>query len=189
MKWWFSCILAAGILWSARADVNVEWYGFDGFFADPGGTGLLSGGGSTVAMLVWTLQASDWDLRLQPGSYTIGSEVILGDMVEVTDPYATVFEQQYLGPFSGGYLYARIFDAGTTTNAASITGGLAYYQGPRAVVNNHTGGDPDRYNMNSGSANNEFYPGTDLLDRTVVPEPAVMTLVALGALALLRRRS
>ena len=184
-----SIALTAALAVSASANINVTWYGLDGFVRPGGGdVGPNDGGLSTVAILVWTDNLADWNTLLQPGSHTIGNEVILGAPVVTADEFATVFAQQYVGAFSAGWIYARVFDGGTTVNPATVTPGLLYYQGPAVAANNNNTPDaPDLYDMNTSSAG---IPGltTDVLNRAVVPEPSTLAFLGLGGLALALRR-
>lgn len=189
----FAGLVAALIAATSHANIVVQWSGVEGFVKNDGSTPLLNGGGDTVAILVFSASGSFWNTPLLAGSHTVGDEVILGSVASITydaiDPYGFVPVQNVNEPFNTGFIYARIFDEGTTSDASSVTAGLYYYQGPSvATVNNADPTAPDQYNMNTGSA---LIPGfnTDVLNRqVVVPEPSVLAFLGLGGLALAARR-
>lgn len=186
-------MLAAFMAVSSYASIVVQWSGVDGFVKNDGSTPLLNGGGDTVAILVFSASGSFWNTPLLAGSHVVGDEVILGSVASITynpaDPYGFVPVQNVNEPFAAGFIYARIFDEGTTSDPTSVNAGLYYYQGPSvATVNNTDPTAPDQYNMNTGSA---AIPGfnTDVLNRqVVVPEPSVLAFLGLGGLALAARR-
>ncbi|HMO52785.1 MAG TPA: PEP-CTERM sorting domain-containing protein [Kiritimatiellia bacterium] len=186
--------ISVGMMAAANANIVLAWSGLDGFVKNDGVTPLLDGGGSTVAILIYSPSGAFYNTDLVAGSHTIGDEVIWGSVVNVlfdpVDPYGFVPEQNYAQAFQAGFIYARIFDEGTTANPNSVTPGLWYYQGPIVATINNTSDPvtPDNYNMNQGTAGFDDFR-TDVLNRqVVVPEPSTLAFLGLGGLALALRR-
>ena len=194
MKKLLTAIIASvSLACAANAALNIQWSAVDGFVKSDGSTPLLDGTGNTVAILIWSPSGAFYNTDLLAGSHTIGDEVILGPVVTIeynaADPYGFVPAQNYSGAFAPGFIYARIFDEGTTANPATVTPGLWYYQGPIvAAIDNNTPETPDSYNMHTSSAGFDGFQ-TDVLNRQVViPEPSTLAFLGLGGLALALRR-
>lgn len=187
------CIISllSAISMFASANMVVQWYAPDGFIKEgPGDIPLLNNGGNTVAFLIFSPSGSFWNQPLVAGSFTIGDEVIVDGPISVDyipgDPYGYWISNINI-PYTPGVMYARVFDEGTTSNPASVTNGLWYWQSRMVTVIDTDVLNPQFFNVNEGSANIPGY-NTDQLNRQVVPEPATLAILALGAAVVAIRR-
>ena len=180
--------VTASFVTSSFADINVDWKGPDGFLKADDVTGIVSGGTTALAQLIYSPligYSSVWvNGGVDPG-YQILDTVILTDSGGA-DPYGT-FVASYSGAFQPGFIYARIFDGGTG-NPANIGFGTMWYDSPIiATVNNLTPETPDQFNvqgahpsLNNGGFGDNLYKG--------VPEPTTLAFLSVGGLVLAIRR-
>lgn len=185
---------------AAHANVFVGWTAQGGFFWSGSGTGILAGGGSTIAQLIWSPDATASAAGV--GGTTTESEMIV-DAVTFTENVGgidqwcwwstqIVSDDGGANP-NGGYIYARIFQDSV------IEAGDWVYNGPVVAASNlDPNGNPkptqQGYNLNDptlgrgGSAGNEI---DGAFSSQVVPEPATLSMLLLGGvvMALRRRRS
>lgn len=177
----------------AHSNIFVRWQGLSGFYRNDYTPLLEVSPGNytnTVAFLIFSPSGAFWSQNLLPGTFTIGDEIILDVQAVnyVGDEYGPVYPQTIQTNFMAGFLYARVFDQGTTFNPATVTNGLWYYQSPmtQTVFNNTL--NPTVFNIHSGSALDPNYPDADILSRQVVPEPATLAILALGGAVVAIRR-
>lgn len=181
---------------ASYSSLHVTWTGPAGFVGADGVRPLLQIGtttnyGSAFAIIVFSASGAYYNDNLVEGSFTIGDEIILDTQIisYVGDEYGPVFSQTFNTNFMAGYMYARVFDVGTTPNPASVTNGLWYYQGPITQTVDNTSILPTYHYIHRGTAG--FPPpfeDADRLDRQVVPEPATLAILALGGAVVAVRR-
>jgi hypothetical protein len=182
-------LMAAGV---AQANVFIGWTATGGFVWS-GGSGILAGGGSTIAQLLWSP-----DNVVSPaglgGTATEGESVLmeltLTEGVGGIDEWAwwtvdVVVDDGGANP-AGGYVYGRIFQDDTVELDDYV------YNGPVIAASdlNPSAIPPptaQSYNMNRNTTLGDDIDGA--YASQVVPEPATLSLLALGAMVIgLRRR-
>ena len=184
-------LLTAGM---ASANVYVGWNAVGGFFWSNPVTGILAGGGSTIAQLIWSPDAAVSDANANTADYLTGGETLLNEwtLTEAGESewafWTTdiVVDDGGANP-AGGYVYARIFqDSVVETDDY-------YYAGPVIAAQNlDPNGEPkpqaQDYAMNIGGVSGDEIDGQ--YSAQVVPEPATLALFGIGALIVgLRRKS
>ena len=189
-------IYVVGMLFSFSITANyvfadqiaVQWQGLGGFVKTDGETPLLDGGGASVAFLIFSPSGSSWGTALTLGNFIQGDERVL-QQVNINDDYGTVFTANSAPQeFEPGFIYARVFDIGTTLTLGQPVEGTWYYESPSvSAVSIVNGNSPQFININTGSAGIEGFE-TDIVNRQVVPEPSSLALIGLGGLALALRR-
>jgi len=172
------------------ADINVNWTGPDGFYKVDDVTGLVNGGQTAYAQLIYTpISAYSADSAAVGGGVEAGFQIL--DTTILTDsggadPYGT-FVASYSGTFQAGFIYARVFDGGTG-NPANIVAGTWFYDSPIvATINNATPETPDSFNIQGGNPS----PGNGGFGDTVykqVPEPTTLAFLGIGGVVLALRR-
>ena len=171
------CALAV----SANAAFILNWGAAAGFTTD-GTNPILPGvGQSTVANLY--LAPDGVADEIGPGGVPQGDDILL-DTATATNGGGSYEEYGFFGPalfnapFQAGSVYGVIFQDSV------IDAGDALYRGPLQAANDNPGAPvaPDTYEMNTDLAYGDAFNGT------VVPEPASLALLGLGALVVLRMR-
>ena len=199
------CVSIAMIA-SAQANVYVAWTASGGFYGpsdpvDGGSDGLLGEGtgNSTIAQLIWSVDAVADVADYSTANYVTGDDVWLATFTITEDGVGGGFDSWAMfapqtfddggAQVAGGYIYARIFqDDSVDLNDWYYDGAVVAASdldpvGPPADT-------PQSYDMNRGA--HAF--GTDEIDDStwggqVVPEPTTWALFALGAVVVgLRRR-
>lgn len=201
MKRFVVMVCVAGSLFAvtAQANVYILWQASAGFLWTAGDTTLLGDGtgNSTIAQLIWSVDATADAPDAGASHYVGGDDVWLADLTLTEDgvggnfdDYAWFSGQTYDDGGAqpdGGYVYARIFqddtvDVGDWYHASSVV----------AASNLDPSGEPapspQDINLNEPPGTQEYIDsGTG--SGQVVPEPGTWALFALGAVVVgLHRR-
>lgn len=184
-------MLLGTVACSSHAALQVEWKALAGFVRSDGSTPIFDGNtGSYLAQLIYTPDAfispAYANGAVDPGS----NEQILDSVVSsfFADEYGPLSPQNYIGAFSVGYIYARVFDVGSD-NVANIVAGSWYYAGPLVAAVDQAGPEfTQDYDMHDGTGPFEPTFATNQLNLQVVPEPSVLALLGLGVVGLIARR-
>ena len=199
MKKLIAMLALGAVAVASYGDININWRAQAGFYkngqfaVDPAGA-LLFGGGSTIAMLIWTPfnggspTIDPIDMSDIAGNYTGGDDLWLDSLTltypgNVTDEFAPFGNQEiyqnvnYGGTtLQGGYVFVRVF--------SDTTPGLGeyYYDGPTllttAFILNEA---PQILDTNTDNTN-----GNEL--NKLIPEPSVLAFLGAGALVVAVRR-
>jgi len=192
MKKLASVVLLSFGMMAARADIAVQWEGFGGFVGTDGTTGITAGGAGSLAFLLFSPNLDTYGVNLNAGSFTQGDEIILQQLSlpdNPADDYGSVPTSNTTPiPFQAGFIYARVFEAPTSSGVGEPLAGTWYYESPSvAAVNIADPTSPQTININTGSAGIDGFT-TDIVNRQVVPEPSTLAFLGIGGLALAIRR-
>jgi len=185
--------LMAGIAASSNAGNNVTVGAANGFFLSNDTTGLLELSPNGWVQLIYFSTGSA-STQVLPGGTIGANETILAQFAiqngNGSDQYGS-FTYDFTSPQTAGSWYARVFAGGSSTTGASgdnIIVGTYYYQSSVfAVLNNTTPETPDIQSVH-GNNNSTSFPGADIVNFQVVPEPTVLAFIGIGGLALAVRR-
>ena len=197
-KWIVGVCFIVGIIGSASADVNVDWYSSWGYTWTAGGASLLgdASGASCLTQLIWSPDATIGVADAGTAGYVTGNDVLLDSYILTEDStpgnfddYAYWSAHNYNDSGTnpdGGYIYGRIFQDN------SVEKDDWYYDG---VIVAATDWDPLKEPLDpaQGYEFSRSMTGHENIDGTfggqVVPEPTTWALFALGAVVVgLRRR-
>lgn len=203
------CLVILGCA-TAQAYIYTDWAASAGFYLESGSfTGILApqtSGNSTLAQLIWSADnVADTTADFNNANYMSGEgDVWLADFTVsedgidnagTYDDWAIFNAGRYDGGVSSpdsGYIYARIFEDDSLDE-----GDLFLIGGLDEVVDYDPDAEPVQsaqdYQMNEDLGNgDEFLDVTGTADSSmgeVVPEPASLSLLALGAVVMgIRRR-
>ena len=175
---------------SAYANMQILWSGTEGFVRNDGnpiGTGFAEGASVYLAQLLYS--PSGIQSGVMPGGLAMGDNEVISTIIvpNAEEDFAPLQANSHNEPFRAGFIFARVFDAGSF-DSVNIIGGMFYYDGPTAAIVQQS--DPSvvqAYSIHTSSAG---IPGfeTDILNLQVIPEPSVMALLGLGGLMLAIRR-
>lgn len=176
-----SVIASCAMGLSANADININWAAGSGFYSAAMPNGILLGGGSLLAQLIYT--ASGTIENAGVGGAVAGDNTVLVNFT-VTNPGNAGSEwadfsygSQVFAGISSGFVYARVFQ----DDVVEI--GDLYYDSSTLAVTPYTGIEaPQTLQTNSDLIN-----GNELTI-AVVPEPSVLAFLGFGGLALAARR-
>jgi len=177
-----SAIAALALGTSAYSDININWAAGAGFYSASMPSGILLGGGSLLAQLIYTSSGSIEDASI--GGGVSGDNTVLVNYT-VSYPGGTAgsewadfsYGSEVFAGISTGFVFARVFQ----DNVVDI--GDLYYDSATLAVTPYTGIEaPQTLQTNSDLING------DELTIAVVPEPSVLAFLGLGGLALAARR-
>lgn len=167
----------------------VNWSGPSGFTMSDGVTPLVPDPAGALVQLIYSPDNIAGDAL--PGGIPTGDTILEEQVIteaSTGNPYGAGFSYLY-GPAADlvGYLYIRVFEAGTSPGVVPV--GAFYYTGPifTAVVNPGPPNVPNSINAGPAGGGDGDY-GTFRLTQQVVPEPSVLALAALGAAVVAVRR-
>ena len=201
MKKLIAMLAMGAVAVASHGDININWRAQAGFYkngqfaVDPAGA-LLFGGGSTIAMLIWTPfnggspTIDPVDITDIAGNFSGGDDIVL-DTLTITHPgnagsqyadYANgpeiYLNTTYSTTLQGGYVFLRIFQD-TTPNVGTFE---YYFDGNPLLANAYTGSEsPQALEGNTDNIN-----GNEL--NKLIPEPSVLAFLGAGALVVAIRR-
>lgn len=183
-------VIAAGMMiTNASAFLYINWSAYPGIVTpsnDPLFPDLTT---PALFQLIFTPDAIVGDAL--PGGAVDGNDVVLQEQVITAgdlggDFWATTSSWIY-GPetYQVGYVYVRVFEAGT--GIGNVPVGALYFTGILySTVDNPAGPVPPEF-VDLGPGGTGPY-GEYALNQTVVPEPSVIALAALGTAVVAVRR-
>ena len=181
-------LVLVGFVQMASAVIAVDWGALEGFYKSDGSTPLLVSAGSGQTALAQLIYSSD--LVYDPAvagapHYLSGTDIWLADWTLTTteiNEWGSFWASTYTQPYTPGYLYIRVFDAGSMS---VVSNDMWYYNSPFTnTIDNVTDPlTPDLLNFSLMTG--EF---GDTLDMQVVPEPSTWAFLALGLAALAGRK-
>lgn len=180
-----STIMLITIASSCYATIQVSWTAGAGFYWDPTLDGLLAPGGSTIAQLMYSPDATKDDITISK----IGdvNDVILAtyNITEGVNSsiYADFGAGLFEDVFAAGYAYALIFQDNVVE-----AGDWYFYTPMLALEDVAVGGITQDIQMNTDLINgNAINTGATVAQ--VIPEPATALLFGMGAMGawLIRR--
>lgn len=169
----------------AVAEVGVTWRSGDGFYGHDGVNGILFGGGSALAQLIFCGANGTVDIPdVSDPHYVGGDDQWWSDYTITISPWGSFSAGQYTQSFVSGYYYVRVFDL---DSASSPTQGMWYFNGYTTnttdMSNPYT---PIDYNIDvTGAA---FGETLNQNSYEAIPEPATWAFMGLGALVMFLRR-
>lgn len=191
--------LALGVT-TAQANVYVNWLSSAGFYFESTAGGVLApeeSGNSTIVQLIWSSDnVADSTADVNDANYMSGEGDVFLTQTPVSENGVTdaaVYDEWAVfaggiyddggAQSSGGYIYGRIFEDDTPAS------GELFYVGEIEAADDlnpdGTPGDsPQTYDMNRDATNGDQFSNTtgtsDPNMGEVVPEPATLSLFALG---------
>lgn len=179
----------------SHAGLYIAWNGFGGHcLNDATGTPWVANGGVGLVMLIYT--PDNIIDPAFPGNGVSGNDIVLDyqyvDEIYTGNPYGAGYSYIYGNPdgstpYMPGYVYVRVFEAGTIYGSIPI--GAAYHNGPLYATVNNPGVPTPPTDVSGGDAGAGPGPyGTWPLNFQVVPEPATFAIFALGGILVAVKR-
>ena len=178
-------VALATVAMSAQAIIAIGWRSSEGFYKNDGSTPLLNGGGTALAMLIFSPDNVVSGPTLDPSqSYVDPSETFLASWVvdASTSTYGEFSAAIFQDTYQAGYLYVRVFDEGSIVGGVSnVVPNMWYFDGFVTNTINNTSDplNPNDYNISDSTGN--F--GEILNKQVPIPEPATWAFMGIGALA------
>lgn len=179
-------MMVMGLVAASYANVQVEWGAGAGFFWSPSGDALLSPGGSTIAQLMYSPDATQD--AINTSKVGVNNDVIWSSMA-LTEGVNTSTYGDFAGtPFTqattAGYVYALIFQDG------NVQANDWYFKTAMVSVQDITGINPAQViQLNTDLVNGDAINVAGPNNAQVVPEPATFLLFGIGGMGawLIRR--
>lgn len=179
----------------AYSGLYIAWNDATGFSRNqPGNPPWVPNGQTGLVMLIFTPTTNYTSVAEAGFGITTGEIILDYQYVDnsIGNDYGAGFSYIYGNadgstPFMAGYVFIRVFDQGTVYG--SISAGTWYYQGPyfQTVDNPGVPVLPDQVDTGTPAGGPGPF-GTFIFNQQVVPEPALLSMFALGGACLLFRR-
>ena len=179
--------LVASAAVSSYGAISINWLTPSGFVQNDGTTPLLQDTPTALFQLIYSADNTAGAANADGSSTgdTILEEIVVNS-VDV-DVDASFFSDVYSQPFTSGFVYLRVFEAGTTVG--NTPAGTWYFTGPVFATQDITPPALDQQ-VNEGSPGGGAGPsGRYILNQQVpVPEPGVLAFLGIGSLLMVVRR-